>query len=326
MIRRRQRQVIARASGVILSAVVGVGLVASPAYADTSQATANAALVKLSSSDLLSTGIRTASNDGHTTTFTGSELPSLNLLDTQTTLGVGALPQQAKATNDGVSTACAGAVGKGGLIQIGPKGSCTFEPGGATATPGVDINLPGLLIVKADAILEEAGATSDGTTDAHASLVNAKISLLGTDLPAVSGLPIIGGLLTKVLPTDPAPNTKVLDLPGIVTIVANEQTPNASGPGSIKAIALAVHVLDTSKLPLLGGGKLPGTSMGRALLSSGPLVDANIGVVTAGTNAQTAPVPVVPLAGIPIAAALVGFVAYRAWWVPRRRQRAIPAA
>ncbi len=325
MIRRRQRHVIARASGVIFSAVVGVGLVASPAYADTSQASANAVLVKLSTSELLSTGVRTASNDGHVTTVTGSELPSLNLLDTQSTLAVGALPQQAKADSSGLSTACAGTVGKGGLIQIGPKGSCIFEPGGA-ATPGVDINLPGLLVVKADAILEEAYAQSDGTYEAHASLVNAKISLLGTDLPAVSGLPIIGGLLTKVLPDDPAPNTKVLDLPGIITIVANEQTTGSNGPGSIKATALAVHVLDTSKLPLLGGGKLPGLSMGRALLPTGPLVDVALGTVTAGSNAQTAPVPVVPLAGIPIAAALVGFVAYRAWWVPRRRQRAVPAA
>ena len=342
MIRRRQRHVIARASGVILSAVVGVGMVASPASADTSQSSANAAQVKLGGGELLSTGLRTSNFDGTSVTFTGTETPSITLLEAQDLIGLGALPQKALANTNGSSGACAGAVGKGGLITIGKKGECNFAFGAGDPTPGLSVNLPGLLVVKADAVLEDAYADSSGYTEAHASLLSGDISLLSTKgLPLVNGLPVIGGLLqngllSSVLPKDPAPNTKILDLPGILTITANEQVPNVNGPGSLKATALAVHVLDTTKLNDLlggllgglglGGGKGLGLSVGnQALATGGGLVNVNIGTVVVGPDAQTPATPIVPLAGIPIAALIVGFVAYRLWWVPRRRQTATVA-
>jgi hypothetical protein len=350
MIRRRQRHVIARASGVILSAVLGVGMVASPASADTTQATANAALVKLGGGELLTTGLRTSNFNGTTTTYTGTKTPTLNLLDAQDLLGLGLLPQQAEAYNDGSSGACAGVVGKGGLIQLGKKGSCDFVAG-TDPTPGLSINLPGLLVVKADAILQDGYGDSSGYTEAHTSIVSGDISLLG-GTKLLQNLPVIGGilgngLLSSVLPKDPAPNTKILDLPGILTITANEQVPNFNGPGSLKSTALAVHVLDTTKLNDLlqnllgsvtgalggvtgglGGGKLPGLSVGNQTLplAGGGLLNVNLGTVTVGPNAQTPPTPIVPLAGIPIAALIVGFVAYRVWWIPRRRQQTAPVA
>jgi hypothetical protein len=343
MIRPRQRHVIARASGVILSAMVVVGMVASPASADTTQASANALQLKLGGGELLTTGLRTSSFNGSVVSYTGTKTPTINLLDAQDLISLGALPQQAEAFNDGSSGACAGAVGKGGLIQIGKKGSCDFV-GGTDPTPGLSINLPGLLVLKADAILQDAYADSSGYTEAHTSLLGADLSLLNGQI--LKSLPVVGGilgngLLSSVLPKDPAPNTKILDLPGILTITANEQVKNANGAGSLTSTALAVHVLDTAKLNDLlggvlggvlgsvGGGKLPGLSVGmgnQVLGTGGGLVNVNIGTVTVGPNAQTPAVPIVPLAGIPIAAAILGFVAYRLWWVPRRRQQAPSAA
>lgn len=273
-----------RVSGALLTAVLGVGLVASPASADTATSKSNAMAITLfnGGSPALTSGTRLAKNDGATTTYTGPSSGSLGLLSGQSVLAAGVLIQQAYAFNNGTSVACAGVVGAGGLIQIGDGGNCVVKD---APKGGVVINLPGLLVIKADALMEQATSSSNGPATAEGTFVNATIQLLG------------GSVMPLGL--HPAVCDKI-DLTPIIGIFLNCQTKPADG--SVSA--------DLIKIKVIGD----------------PAVNATVGSVAAGPNASTAAIPVVPLAGIPLAALIVAFVAYRGWWVPRRRRLAASAA
>jgi hypothetical protein len=269
-----------RVSGALLTAALGVGLVASPASADTASATANSAILNLfnNSNPSVTSGERTAKNDGSSTFYTGTATPALSLLGTNSVIGAGALIQQAYAFNSGSSLACAGVVGLGGLIQVGPSGNCVIvnAPSG-----GVVINLPGLAVIRADALMEQAAASSNGTVSALGTFLNATIQLLGGNVMPIALHPGVGDKI---------------DLTPLVGIFFNRQTKHADGSISAQLI----------------GVKLIGDPIGQV----------GVGTVAAGPNASTSGIPVVPLAGIPIATLIVGFVAYRGWWVPRRRRLA----
>src|SRR5438270_12685975 len=86
---------------------------ATPALADTSQATANAITANLGTSGLLNTGTCAATSNGTTATQTGSCSPSISLLNGQTVITAGVLTQTAVANNNGTSAACAGLLGTG---------------------------------------------------------------------------------------------------------------------------------------------------------------------------------------------------------------------
>ncbi|MFN2609143.1 MAG: choice-of-anchor P family protein [Acidimicrobiales bacterium] len=209
--------------------------VASPAFADTSQATAQAALVQLGTTPIATTGLVSATNDGtqaNPGVVTGNTTPALSLLGTQTLLGVGALVQQAQADNNGTSAACAGVVGSGGLIQIGPAGDCTI--GGANPSGGVTVNLAPLTVLTADAILAQCTANSDGTTTASATIVNGKVT--------------VGGVTLLTLPVGTSAN-QGLDVPGVASLILNKQT---TGTGSISATALDITLLGTVAHVALG--------------------------------------------------------------------------
>lgn len=296
----RLRRTFARAAGVGLTATVVVGMVAMPAYADTSTATANAATVSLSGASILSTGSCTSSNPGGgTATQTCGQTPSLSLLGGQTAIQAGLLAQQTVARADGTSAACAGLIAAGGTIQIGAGGDCTVT---GAAPGGVVVNLGALAVIKADAILEQCTASSTGAPTISSKLINASLSLLA------------GG--TTPLVSAPPANDVLVNLGPLATATLNEQ------PG----IDPATHVPFT---PV--AGQVTGTALDLsvlAVLGGPPLLRLTVGTVTCGPNAATVPTPAFPKAGMPIAGGMVALAAYlgwRFWMVPRRRQQSINA-
>jgi len=285
--------------GALLT-VMATGLLvagASPALADTSAATAQAAKLTLLGGTLLDTGTVTANNDGtiaNPGTVVGNTNPGLGTLPGQTLLTAGVLVQQAAANNDGTSAACAGVVGAGGNIQIGPAGNCLVQ---GAAPGGVVIDAGNLLTITADAILAQCTATSNppagpGGTTASTTLVNAQVKLAGVTI--------------LTLPVNPAPNGIALQLPpaipplvpSLIGLSLNEQTPVA-GPGvpSTTVTALDLNVLGTT-------------------------VRVELGKVTCGPNAIAPVVPMIPLKGVPIALATVGAAGVVALTVHRRRRLA----
>jgi hypothetical protein len=293
MISRRLRLTLGKVAGAGLVATVALAMAATPAFADTSTATANAATLSLNGGTLLTTGSCMSSNPGSpAATTTCGETPNLSLLGTQTAIVAGLLVQQTVARGDGTSAACAGLVGPGGSIQIGTAGNCV-----ATVPPltpgGIQLNL-GLATVHADAILAECTASSSGATTRAVQLVNATISLLG------------GG--TTPIISSPGANDTAINLGALVTATLNKQPATSPTPpvGSVSTSALDVQVLSG----LIGP----------------PLVELTVGTVSCGPNAATPPTPAFPLKGAPIAlgiAVAAGYVGRRFWWLPRQRARTV---
>jgi hypothetical protein len=216
---------------LVAFAAVGVLLMSVPAYADTSQSTGHAIDVTLLSIPTVDTGVYTAANDGTTETHTGNTAPSVGLLGSLGGVATaGALVQQARAFTDGTSAACAGAVGQGGLVQIGNDGTCTV-----TGAPSGGVSLLSGAI-KADAVLEWCTADSSGNATAHAQIVNLQLA---------NGTPINISL----------PN---VNIPGIANLAISPATVAGSG-GQVTATALhldALSVLGTATGTSVNIGKV----------------------------------------------------------------------
>ena len=229
-------------------------LAASPAAADTSTASATAASVKLGAAPILDTGAVVATNVND------------------------------NGGNIGLSAACAGAVGQGGVLQVGPGGGCVPTLG----TPnGVNLNLnPGLVTLGADAIFAQCTASSKGAPTGSATLVNANIFVLGAALPIS-------------LSAAPTPNQGV-SVPGIASIILNEQIPLAGGGLTVNAL----HIT------LLGN-----------VLTGQPVADIIVGSVTCGPNAIAPDVSIFSGPALPAAAAGAAVVGLT-YVVRRRRQPA----
>ncbi|MEV0941701.1 choice-of-anchor P family protein [Micromonospora wenchangensis] len=257
---------LTRTATVLAGGLAMVVLAASPALADTSQATASALQISLVGGGLASSGTATATNDGTTESISGNTNPPLSVLGGQTVITAGVLGQYVRAFNDGTSAACAGVLGSGGTINIGAGGSCTVTPG-ASVTLTLGTNGLATITLVADAIYAQCSATSSPSATGSATLVNA--SIVSTTL----GIPTT--LLT--LPANPAANTG-LNIPGVLSLVLNGQT--SSTPGQLTVTAL--------NLSALGGS----------------LASLVIGSAGCGPNAIAPPVPVIPLAGMPIAVGL----------------------
>ncbi|MER7167425.1 choice-of-anchor P family protein [Micromonospora sp. NPDC000207] len=262
---------LTRVATALVGGLAMAVLAASPAMADTSQSTASALQISLLGGGLASSGSASATNDGTTESISGNVNPPLTVLGTQTVITAGVLGQAVRAFNDGTSAACAGVLGAGGSITIGVGGSCT-------ATPGAAVNLVlgtnGLATITlvADALYSSCTATSSPSATGSASLVNARI------VSTVLGIPTT--LLS--LPANPAPNTG-LSIPGLLDLTLNGQT--SSGTGQLTVTALNLTAL---------GGSLAGITVGSA---------------GCGPNAIAPPIPVIPLAGAPIALGLSALAA-----------------
>ncbi len=266
-------------------------LLAGPAAADTSQATANAATLQLGGSPLATTGLCSSANPGNgAATDTCNQSNTLTVLGTQTAITAGLLVQQTVANAGGTSAACAGLVGTGGTIQIGAAGTCTVT---GTPTPGgVVIDLGGLGTVRADAILAECTASSTGASTRRVQLVNATITLLG-------------GTATPLL-SEPAPNSTPINLGPLATVTLNEQPALVPPPpaGSASTTALDLTVL----------GGLPGAA---------PLVRLTVGTVSCGPNAVAPPISI--FAGPALPMAVTGAAVVGGLFVIQRRRRSLAA-
>ncbi len=281
-----------------LMTVLATGLLvagASPALADTSQATANAATLSLNGGALVTTGTCTATHpsDSGQPPVTCNQSSPITVLP-GSGISAGLLVQSAVAnpsppftSTPATSAACAGLVGPGGTIQIGAAGACT-----PTSPGGIVVDLGGLATLRADAILAECTATSNpqgGTTNVQ--IVNGQITLLA------------GGVIPLV--SSPAANTTVLGLGALLTVTTNKQPPAGPLlPGQVGTTALDVTIL----------GLVPGVP---------PLVHLTIGTVTCGPNAIAPDVPVIPLKGLPIALATVAGVGVVAVMVRRHRNAVV---
>ncbi|MFG3643729.1 choice-of-anchor P family protein [Micromonospora sp. NPDC047762] len=267
----RVRSGLARTAAVLAGGLAMVVLAASPAMADTSQSSASALQISLLGGGLASSGTASATNDGTTESISGNQNPPLGVLGGQTVITAGVLSQNVRAFNDGTSAACAGVLGPGGTITIGPGGSCIVTPG-----TGVTLNLgtSGLATISlvADAIYSSCTATSSPSATGTASLLNARIvsTILGVETTLLS------------LPINPAPNTG-LSIPGLIDLTLNGQS--SSGVGQLTVTALNLTAL---------GGALAGVT---------------IGTSSCGANAVAPPIPVIPLAGAPLALGLGALVA-----------------
>ncbi|MEU8157362.1 choice-of-anchor P family protein [Micromonospora sp. NPDC048986] len=267
----RVRSGLARTAAVLAGGLAMVVLAASPAMADTSQSSASALQISLLGGGLASSGTASATNDGTTESISGNQNPPLGVLGGQTVITAGVLSQNVRAFNDGTSAACAGVLGPGGTITIGPGGSCIVTPG-----TGVTLNLgtSGLATISlvADAIYSSCTATSSPSATGTASLLNARIvsTVLGVETTLLS------------LPANPAPNTG-LNVPGLINLTLNAQS--SSGVGQLTVTALNLTAL---------GGALAGVT---------------IGTSSCGANAVAPPIPVIPLAGAPLALGIGALVA-----------------
>ena len=286
-----------------LMTVAATGLLvagASPALADTSEATANALTIELAGNPLISTGqcVVTHPSDASAPDVC-NENPTVPVLSA---LAIGLLAQTAIANpgegadlSPATSAACAGAVAGNGTIQLlSPSGDCEVSPGDPD---GVIIDLGSVAQIRADAIIAECTATSvpqGGTTDV--TLVNAELQLLALGLPVGPPIP---------LDSDPAPNTPVVALGGLLTIMLNQQPPAPPAPDPLPAGAVGTTALNVELLGVLGGA---------------PLVQVTVGTVTCGPNVFVAAIPVIPLEGLPIALATVTAAGVVALVVHRRRR------
>ncbi|MFE9188232.1 choice-of-anchor P family protein [Micromonospora sp. NPDC007208] len=267
----RVRSGLARTAAVLAGGLAMVVLAASPAMADTSQSSASALQISLLGGGIASSGTASASNDGTTESISGNQNPPLAVLGGQTVITAGVLGQSVRAFNDGTSAACAGVLGTGGSITIGPGGSCLVTPGAAVT---LTLGTSGLATISlvADAIYSSCTATSSPSATGTASLVNARIvsTILGVDTTLLS------------LPVNPAPNTG-LSVPGVIDLTLNGQS--SSGVGQLTVTALNLTAL---------GGALAGVT---------------IGTSSCGANAVAPPIPVIPLAGAPLALGIGALVA-----------------
>jgi len=245
-------------------------LVAGPAAADTSQARAKAAKVTLLGGSIVDTGQVVATNNGTTQTKTGTG--STSVLGGQTLLTAGVFAQDAVARNDGTSAACAGAVGSGGVIQVGAAGPCVPTIG----TPaGVTLNLgTGLATLRADAIFAQCTASSTGAPTGSATLANAQVFVLGNTPITLAGAP--------------APNQGA-NVPPLANIVLNEQITNPDG-------SLTVNALHVTLLPAVPGPPLAEVIVGS--VTCGPNIPTGIGDLFAGPALPVSAAGAVVIGGV----------------------------
>jgi len=289
------RRITGRTSVVLAAGTLLALSVANPALAATSQATAQAAKVTLGGTSLLDTGICSATNPGTgqvksptppCTSPTGTPAPG-----TQQLITGGALVEDAAANNDGTSTACAGAVGPGGAIQIGATPSCTvvpaMTPGGVTLLGTTLLGIPGPSLLSADAIYATCSASSTGMPTGTSTVANLRLA----------GIPITV-----------SPGVQ-LNIANLATLDLNKQVTDASGKRTVTAFDLKVLPGATlAGIDLNGLGLSVAQLLGLGLAPNVAGAEVIIGQVTCGPNAVMSSVPLLPLAGLPLAAATLAIV------------------
>lgn len=281
---------------------VTLGATAALAAPYATQATATAVhLSVISPAVVVDTGTETAANDGSEAQVIDSQQPLISLLGGQTVLTAGALGEVAVANNDGTSAACAGITGQGGAVELSDPQNCT-SPGTAPVVLKLANLAAASVRLEADAITSTCTGLPDGTTTGKSTLVGARL---------VVDYPLLPDVVVAIN-TNVAPNTNLLDLVSptvatllspVVSVTLNKQTALAPLPGEGHFGGLSVTAIEVDAL-------------------SGALADASLANVTCGPSADLAIVPVVPLAGVPIALGTLAVAGGGVAVVTRKRRTA----
>lgn len=254
---------------------------------------------------MVDTGTEVAENDGSEESVSASEQPLVALLAGQDVLSAGVLGEVAVANNDGTSAACAGVAGEGGAVEIGDPAGCV-TPGNSPVVLNL-VDVAGLVSarIEADAISATCAGLADGTTSGGVELVNARL---------IVEQPLLLPDLVVALDTDVAPNTNLLDvldptvaalLSPLVEVILNEQVPldpAEEGDGYYGGLSVTAISVD---------------ALGDAL------ADVELANVTCGPSADLAIVPVVPLAGVPVALGTLAVVGAGTALIARHRRGSV---
>jgi len=280
-------------------------LLAGPAAADTSQAQATAARVKVGTSTAVSTGPVSATNagpGGPGEVPPGGSRSSVSVFPGLQLVTAGAFAQEARALNVndnggnlGISYACAGALGgASAVLAIGANGSCTASnvaPGGVTVnlTPGT-----GLASLAADAVYARCTANSKGLPTGSSTIVNLSLGALG-----IAPIALVANGTVNQNPLAGV-SAATLALANIASITMNEQT-FSPGPGATN------------------GGRITVRALHIVLLNDAS--DIVIGEAICGPNAIALDVSIFSGPALPVAATGAAIVGV-AFFVRRRRQAA----
>ncbi|GAB3407178.1 hypothetical protein GCM10027569_18680 [Flindersiella endophytica] len=263
------------------------------AAAPVSQATASALTVSLAGRSAGSGEFKAVYNGSELVTE-GENVPKVPALENQTAVVGGALGQDAIASSDGTSAACAGLVARNGTVELGPHGSCL--PGGhgkvelslgtlselglddlirgLPETPDLPLpDLPGMeLRIVGDAIFARCSA-EPGTAAGSSSVVDAEVVAIvdGQRIPIADIPP--GGLslgLDDVL-------DKLPEIPGLSDLL--KQLPTDQIPANLLSISTGEKST--------GKGKITVTALRVAVVPE-TLLDVSVGKVTCGPNRKVA--------------------------------------
>jgi hypothetical protein len=286
------KRILALAGAAAFTGLVGL---ATPSVAATpvSQATASALTVSLAGRSAGS-GEFSAQHNGSELVTEGENRPKVPALENQTAVVGGALGQDAIASSDGTSAACAGLVARNGTVELGPHGSCL--PGGhgkvelslgtlselglddvirgLPETPDLPLpDLPGMeLRIVGDAIFARCSA-EPGSAAGSSSVVDAEVVAIvdGKRIPIADIPP--GGLslgLDDVL-------DKLPEVPGLSDLL--DQLPTDQIPANLLSISTGEKST--------GKGKITVTALRVAVVPE-TLLDVSVGKVTCGPNRKVA--------------------------------------
>lgn len=175
--------------GAAVGAAALTTLAAAPTYAaaPVSQASANAVTLSLAGNDI-STGPRTATNDGSGEVVTGAgQLPELaGALDSNPILHIGVAGQTAAAQvvdGDGVSAACAGVAGDGGTLVEVDKTDC-ITPGDQLTLDLGNLDLSNTDLISFDPDDALTSAIAEALEPATAALIGEAVGPVTQQLSA----------------------------------------------------------------------------------------------------------------------------------------------
>ncbi|MBC3760657.1 hypothetical protein ACUN7V_10110 [Quadrisphaera oryzae] len=154
------------------TALLAAALVAVPvgaARADTSTASASPLSVTTAVGATVSAASASASSDG--TSDDRGSVPA-GVLGGQGVVTAGVAVADVRAFATGLSGSCAGLVGSGGSVVVGPGGACAVSAGSG----GVRVALTSTLVLTADAIVSSCTASSTGTSTTRTTVVGGQLT------------------------------------------------------------------------------------------------------------------------------------------------------
>jgi hypothetical protein len=135
-------------------------------------------------------------------------------------------PPLADATFPGTSPANLANINVTGLLTAGVVNDAAGPTSASSSIANAAVRLTALAALRADAVTSSCNFdTTNGTVSGTASITNGRVT--------------VGGVTTVTLAANPAPNTTI-SVPGIATIVLNQQSTDGSGTLTVNAISVTL--------------------------------------------------------------------------------------